>query len=276
MNTRDAKLRFEGQRRLGVEIKAHSVLALVVLAAMLPLTAAAQQTTAPAAQGNANPQPQVQQTEQSKEDQNLRRQQETGTSNDRLFYTLPNFLTVETPNVPPLTTKQKFAVVTRSSFDYVEIPWYAFLSGISQAENSEPGYGQGAEGYGKRFGAAFADGTIENYMTAAVLPALLHQDPRFYQLGKGGFWHRTGYAVSRLLITRSDSGSKQFNFSEIAGSAAAAFICNYSYHPQDDQNVPNALSVWGSQVGYDAIAIVVKEFWPDIRRKLQKHRQVAR
>jgi len=242
---------------------------------MLPLTAAAQQPTPPAAQGNASPQPQVQQTGQSKEDQELRRQQETGTSKDRLFYTLPNFLTVETPNVPPLTAKQKFAVVTRSSFDPIEIPWYAFISGISQAENSEPAYGQGAEGYGKRFGTAFADGTIENYMTAAVLPSLLHQDPRFYQLGKGGFWHRTGYAVSRLLITRSDSGSKQFNFSEIAGSAAAAFISNYSYHPQDDQNVPNALSVWGSQVGYDAIGIVVKEFWPDIRRKLRKHHGTA-
>ena len=275
MNTREARLRFEVQHLLTVEIKGHSLLAIVVLAALLSLTAAAQQPTTPAAQGNANPQPQAQQTEQNKEDQDLKRQQETGTSKDRLFYTLPNFLTVETPNVPPLTTKQKFAVVTRSSFDYIEIPWYAFVSGISQAENSEPAYGQGAEGYGKRFGTAFADGTIENYMTAAVLPALLRQDPRFYQLGKGGFWHRTGYALSRLVITRSDSGSKQFNFSEIAGSAAAAFICNYSYHPQDDQNVPNALSVWSTQVGYDAIAIVVKEFWPDIRRKLRKHHGTA-
>jgi len=276
VNTRVAKPQFEAQRNPKVEINGHSLLAMVVLAAILPLTAAAQQKTAPEAQGNASSEPQSQQAEQSKEDRDLRRQQETGTSKDRLFYTLPNFLTVETPNVPPLTAKQKFAVVTRSSFDYVEIPWYGFLSGISQAENSEPGYGQGAEGYGKRFGAAFADGTIENYMTGAVLPSLLRQDPRFYQLGKGGFWHRTGYAMSRIFITRSDSGSKQFNLSEIAGSAAAAFISNYSYHPQDDRTVPNALSVWGTQVGYDTIAIVVKEFWPDIRRKLQKHRRTAR
>ncbi len=257
-----------------VAIKGRSLLALLVLAAMLSLTAAAQQKTAPEAQGDANSKPQAKQTEQSKEDQDIRRQQETGTSKDRLFYTLPNFLTVET-QVPPLTTKQKFAVVTRSSFDYVEIPWYALLSGISQAENSEPGYGQGAQGYGKRYGAAFADGTLESYMTGAVFPALLRQDPRYYQLGRGGFCSRTGYAVSRIFVTRSDSARKQINFSEIVGSGVAAVISTYSYHPQADRTASTALSVWGTQVGYDTIAIVVKEFWPDIRRKLQKHRRTA-
>src|SRR3981081_3750792 len=96
----------------------------------------------------------------------------------RLFFALPNFLTLESAErVPPLTTKQKFAVVTRSSFDYIQVPWYAFLSGVSQAEDSEPGYGQGAAGYGKRFGAAVADGTIENYFTSAILPSVFHQDP---------------------------------------------------------------------------------------------------
>src|ERR1700736_3189218 len=138
------------------------------------------------------------------------------TSNDRLFFALPNFLTLEgADKVPPLTTKQKFAVVTRGSFDYIQIPWYGFLAGVSQAEDSEPGYGQGAVGYGKRFGASFADGTIENYFTGAIFPAVLHQDPRFFQSGKGGFWHRTGYAISRIFVTRTDSGGEQFNYSEI-------------------------------------------------------------
>jgi hypothetical protein len=195
----------------------------------------------------------------------------TGTSNDRLFFTLPNFLTLENANqVPPLTAGQKFKVVGRSSFDYVQYPWYGFLAGISQAENSEPGYGQGAAGYGKRFGAAMADGTIENFMTSAVLPSLLRQDPRFFQSGKGGFWHRTGYAMSRVIITRGDSGHSHANFSEIFGSAISAGISTYSYHPHEDRNLRNAASVWGSQVGYDTLTYVVKEFWPDIRRKLHK------
>ena len=195
----------------------------------------------------------------------------SGTSNDRLFFALPNFLTLENAgHVPPLTTGQKFQVVARGSFDPVVFVWYGALSGISQAENSEPGYGQGAEGYGKRYGAAFADGTIENFLTAAVLPSVLRQDPRFFQSGHGGFVHRTAYAVSRIFVTRTDAGGQQFNFSEIFGSAAAAAISTYSYHPKGDRTVPNTASVWGTQVGYDTITFVVKEFWPDIRRKLHK------
>jgi hypothetical protein len=195
------------------------------------------------------------------------------TSNDRLFFALPNFLSVESADrIPPLTTKQKFAIVTRSSFDYIQVPWYAFLAGISQADNSEPGYGQGAAGYGKRFGSAFADGTIENYWTSAILPSVFHQDPRFYRLGKGGFWHRAGYAVSRIVVIRSDSGSSQFNVSEVFGSAIAASISTYSYHPHADKTPSNTASVWGSQLAFDAATIVLKEFWPDIRRKLtHKH-----
>ncbi|HYL85730.1 MAG TPA: hypothetical protein VE263_15985 [Candidatus Angelobacter sp.] len=195
----------------------------------------------------------------------------SGTSKDRLFFTLPNFLTLENANqVPPLTAEQKFKVVARSSFDYVQYPWYGFLAGISQAENSEPGYGQGAAGYGKRFGAAIADGTLENFMTSAVFPSLLRQDPRFFQSGKGGFWHRTGYAMSRVFVTRTDSGHSQVNYSEIFGSALSAGISTYSYHPHADRTMRNSLSVWGTQVGYDTITYVVKEFWPDIRRKIHK------
>jgi hypothetical protein len=193
------------------------------------------------------------------------------TSKDRLFYTLPNFLTLENAGqVPPLSPGEKFKVVARSSFDYVQYPWYGFLAGISQAENSEPGYGQGAAGYGKRFGAAMADGTIENFITSAVLPSLLRQDPRFFQSGKGSFGHRTWYSFSRILITRTDSGSSQVNYSEILGSALAAGISTYSYHPHADKTLANTGKVWGTQVGYDALTYVVKEFWPDIRRKLRK------
>src|SRR5260370_32832671 len=87
--------------------------------------------------------------------------QTSGTSNDRLFFTLPNFLTLENANqVPPLTTGQKYRVVVRSSFDYVLYPWYGFLAGISQAENSEPGYGQGAAGGGKRDGSRLPRGKL--------------------------------------------------------------------------------------------------------------------
>ena len=211
---------------------------------------------------------------QDKTNSNTPADSKSGTSNDRLFYTLPNFLTLENAGqLPPLTTKQKFGVVARGAFDYVEIPWYGLLAGISQAENSEPGYGQGAQGYGKRYGAAAADGTIENFMTGAILPSLLKEDPRFYQSSSGGFLHRTGYAVSRIFVTRTDRGTEEFNFSEIFGSAISAGISTYSYHPHADKSLANTASVWGTQVGYDTITIVVKEFWPDIRRMISRKGQ---
>jgi len=196
-----------------------------------------------------------------------------GTSNDRLFFALPNFLSVENAaDAPPLTSVQKFHVTARSAFDPVNFAWFGLLAGMSQAENSEPGYRQGGTGYAKRYAAYMADGVIENFSTQAVFPTLLHQDPRFFQSGQGGFWRRARYAVTRIFITRTDTGEAQFNYSEILGSAAAAGISTYAYHPKGDRSLPNTASVWGSQVGYDALTYVIKEFWPDLRRKVSKSR----
>jgi hypothetical protein len=197
--------------------------------------------------------------------------QNGGKPRDRLFFTLPNFLTVENAGrVPPLTAAEKFNLTARSSFDYVELLWYGAVAGVSQAENQESHYGQGAEGYAKRYAAHFADGTIENFTTTAIFPSLLHQDPRYYQLGKGSFLHRSGYAVSRIFVTKADSGHRQVNYSEIGGSFTASAISTYSYYPRGDRNVPNVLSLWGTQMGYDALTLVMREFWPDLRRKLHR------
>jgi hypothetical protein len=191
----------------------------------------------------------------------------TGTSNDRLFWALPNFLTVENADqLPPLTTKEKFAVTFRTAFDVSEFPWYALIAGIRQAENGEPSYGRGAASYAKRYGLTFVDGTIENFMVSAVFASAFRLDPRYYQSGKGGAWHRTAYSVSRIFITRTDTGKVRFNYAEILGSAAAAGLTT-AYHPAEDRTVGATLTAWESQVGYDALAIVLKEFWPDIRRK---------
>jgi hypothetical protein len=278
--------------------------ACFALASLFTSLSAAQQTTPPSspdsstqappqtpAQGQASPSAQQPSGDKDKKGSDTNGQSKnSGTSNDRLFYTLPNFLSIEnTAQVPPLTTKQKYAVVARGTFDYVQYPWWAFLAALSQAEGSEPGFGQGWEAYGKRFGTAIADGSIENFMTGAVLPSLLHQDPRFFQSSEGGFGRRSFYAVSRIFVTRTDSGRSQFNYSEIVGSAISAAISTYSYHPRStyistpsnphmfvpsDRTLMNTANVWGSQVGYDTITIVVKEFWPDIHRKMSKKHKV--
>jgi hypothetical protein len=214
----------------------------------------------------------------------------SGTSKDRLFFALPNFLSLENGGkVPPLTTKQKFAVVARGTFDPVQYPWWGFLASISQAGNSEPAYGQGWEGYGKRYATTAADSIVENFMAQAIFPSMLHQDPRFFQSGKGGFARRSGYAVSRIFVTRGDSGRTQFNYSEIFGSATAAAISTFSYHPRStyvstptnphlfipsDRTLENAAQVWGTQVGLDTFTIFLKEFWPDIHRKMSRKPKV--
>ncbi len=304
-NNRQSRLRicFCWGNCLSIQFAAR-ITARFALASLFTLLSAAQQTTPPSnpdpstqAQPQAPTQDQSAPTVQQAPTDKDKKSAETngqgkvvGTSNDRLFYTLPNFLSIEnTAQLPPLTAKQKFAVVARGTFDPVQFPWWAFLSALSQAEDSEPGYGQGWEAYGKRFGTSAADGIIENFMTAAVLPSILHQDPRFYQSGKGGFLRRSEYAVSRIFVTRTDAGRPQFNYSEIVGSAMSAGISTYSYHPKStfistptnphkfvgsDRTLANAADVWGSQVAYDTITIVVKEFWPDIHRKLAKKHKI--
>ena len=131
---------------------------------------------------------------------------------------------------------------------------------------------------------------IENFMVGAVFPSVLHQDPRFYQSGGGSFLKRSGYAVSRIVITRGDSGHHQFNFSEVGGSAIAAAISTYSYHPRStflstptdphkfigsDRTLSNTISTWETQLTLDTITIMVKEFWPDIHRKISHKSQSA-
>jgi hypothetical protein len=223
---------------------------------MISVTASAQQPSGP---GN-----------QTTDDQEKKKEEQPGTSNNRLFGTLPDFLTVENVGrVPPLTTKQKFDATSRSTFDWGQYLFCAGLAGIGQAQNADPSYGQGVAGYAKRFGLAFADVSTENFMTTAVVPSLLRQDPRYYRMGKGKALRRVGYSVSRIFVTRSDTGHEQFNVSEIGGALVAAGLYN-AYHPSSDRTAGNLLSSWVWQVGYDTVFIVVREFWPDVRRKFSR------
>ncbi len=278
---------------------AEKIAVLFALASVLSVASTAQQTTPPS---NASDTVQAQPQAPSAQEQRKPETQPAaagkantppaangqgkvaGTSNDRLFYALPNFLTLENgKQLPPLSSKEKFKVVALGTFDPIQFPWWGRLSAISQADNSEPAFGQGWAAYGKRYGTTAADSTIENFTVGAVLPSVLHQDPRFYQSSDGGFGRRAGYAISRIFVTRSDSGHSEFNYSEIFGSASAAAISTYSYHPKStyistpgnphkfvgsDRTLVNAGDVWGTQVSLDTITIVVKEFWPDIHRKM--------
>ena len=154
----------------------------------------------------------------------------SGTWNDRILGTTPNFLTVEDADKSPsLTPGQKFKVVARD-FDSVEFVLVGFVAGLEHASNSNPSNGQGAEGYTKRCAASYSDNSTRNFTPSAVSLSLLHQDPRYYQLGHGGFLKRTGPAVGRVIITRSDSGHTQLSYS-FDGRRSAAAISTYTYRP---------------------------------------------
>jgi hypothetical protein len=195
-------------------------------------------------------------------------EKETGTVNDRIFEVMPNYGTVETnKELPPLTTGQKFRLANAGVFDYFTFPFIGALAGIDQANNSPKSWGQGWGAYGKRYGASFADNGIGTYMTTAIFPSILHEDPRYYQMGKGTFTHRAYHAINRLFITRTDSGHLRFNYSEVAGNAAAAAFSNV-YHAPDDRTFGRNAGTLGMLLMWDGVSNEMKEFWPDIRRKV--------
>ena len=197
-------------------------------------------------------------------------EQETGTVNDRIFAVLPNYGTVETANtLKPLRTGQKFRIATASVFDWAAYPFNGVLAGIAQAKNEPEAYGQGWDAYAKRYAESFADNSIGTYMTVAIFPSLLHEDPRYYQMGKGAFARRFTYSLSRLFVTRTDAGETRFNYSESIGNAAAAAISNI-YHPDEDRTAGRNAKTFGFLILYDGLSNELKEFWPDIRRKVFK------
>jgi len=147
----------------------------------------------------------------------------------RLMGVIPNFYTSYTFDAAPLTAKQKFLFAVRGTFDPVSMVGVAFGAGIEQATNAYAGYGQGAVGYGKRFAAKFADGRSSDFLTHAVFPSLLHQDPRYYYLGSGSVKARLAHAVGSAFFTRTDNGLTAPNFSYFLGDFGSAALSNLYY-----------------------------------------------
>jgi hypothetical protein len=197
---------------------------------------------------------------------------ETVLKNNRLFYVLANYSTVERHDefgtLPP---KTKFKLSVKTMTDPITVSFLGAIALMGQARNSDPSYGQGLKGYSKRYATTYTDTAVGTLMTTSVFPTLLHQDPRYFQLGTGGAWHRVKYSVSRIFLTRSDSGKSQFNYSEIVGNAVAAGISN-TYHPAYQRNFGNTMSVWGPDILLNTFCNLAKEFWPDLRRKIHNHR----
>jgi len=190
----------------------------------------------------------------------------------RVFGIIPNYRTFPTlTNYKALKPREKFKIAKDDSFDRGT----AVLAGEFAAEgkltNSNPSFGQGIKGYSRYFGTAYADLVIGDFMTEAVFPTILHQDPRYFRRGTGSGWSRLGYAMGQIFWTHTDSGGTQFNFSEIVGNSTAVAISS-AYYP-DGRDVSSAVSKLGSQIGVDMAGNILKEFWPDLRRKFSRDRK---
>ena len=207
-------------------------------------------------------------------DQTQAREQESKESK-RILWIVPNYRTFPSlVNYEPLTPAQKFKLATQDSFDRGTVALAALFVGEAQLTNSNRSFGQGVAGYSRYFGTAYGDLVIGNYMSEAVFPSLLHQDPRYFRRGTGSGLSRLGYAMSRIFWTQRDSGGTQFNFSEIAGNSAAVAISNAYY--ADNRTARDGISKLGMQLGVDMTGNILKEFWPDLRRKFgRKHHPEA-
>jgi hypothetical protein len=193
----------------------------------------------------------------------------------RILGIIPNYRT--SPSLTPyqpITVREKFRIATEDSFDRGTVVLAAAFAGEAQLTNANRSFGQGAAGYGRYFGTSYADFVIGNYMTEAIYPTILHQDPRYFRRGTGSTWSRLGYAMSQIFLTHADSGRMQFNYSEILGNSTAVAISNAYY--QDNRDATSALTKLGTQVGVDMAANIMKEFSSDLNQKVFHRRHEHR
>ncbi len=188
----------------------------------------------------------------------------------RVLGVFPNFYTSYVWKAAPLTAKQKFRLALRTSIDPAAFLVTGVTAGIEQWQNDFSGYGQGSEGYAKRFVAAYSDDFIGAMIGAAILPSVFHQDPRYFYKGTGSIGSRALYAISTVVICRGDNGRWQPNYSSVLGNLASAGISN-AYYPSTNRNgaqvtIDNALI--GTAEG--AISALIQEF---VLRKISRGNQ---
>jgi hypothetical protein len=194
--------------------------------------------------------------------------QEREAEQQRVFGFIPNFYVTYHPDAPPLTTKLKFRLAWKSSIDPITIVGVAFLAGLEQASDEYPEFGQGALGYGKRFGAGYADIFASTFLAGAVFPALMKQDPRYFYQGTGSTSSRILHAVGNSVTCKGDNGRWQVNYSNITGIFAGAALASTFYPTKN----PGTFTLENGfiRMGESSLAGVVQEF---VLRRFTKTKQ---
>lgn len=214
--------------------------------------------------------PQTDEEKRKKAQEQLQQQEK-----QRVMGVMATFNTTSNHDALPLTPGQKFQLFFKSATD----PWpfllAAVVSGIGQADDSFPEYGQGMEGYGKRYGASFTDTFVGNFFGNAVLPSLWHEDPRYFQKGTGSKARRFLWAASSTVWCRRDNGKWGPNYSNVVGNLIGSAISNV-YYPQSDRTVGDTFERGFTTSAEGIVGAEVIEFWPDfVRRHKRKQAEKA-
>lgn len=259
------------------------ILAFILITGVL--SAAQDQNTQPQTQPTPAQHPEATGTQQkSEQEKSIERQEQS----QRVMGVLPQFGVTSRQNASPMTPREKFHLFVKSAFDPVTIGVVGLQAGLSQAENEFPAYGQGAQGYGKRFGASFADQVSSGFWSNYAYPVLLKEDPRYFRLGEGSFTARTWYSIKQEFVCHTDKGGRMFHFSNVLGAFTSGAISNIYYpgrslarvipatatspaipvYYESDRGVALTMSRAAIALGYGTAGGLFSEFWPDIHHKL--------
>ncbi len=179
----------------------------------------------------------------------------------RVLGLVPNFYVSYVPDAVPLTSKQKFELAWKTAVDPVTFGVNGVIAGVQQAQNDFSGYGQGAQGFAKRYGASYADFVTGTFIGSAMLPSLLKQDPRYFYKGSGSRRSRILYAMANSVICKGDDGHWQANYSNILGSLGAGGISNLYYPAKDRNGVELTFENTLIGIGESAAVNLLQEFF---------------
>lgn len=268
------------------------VLCLLLLTALSCQPCRAQQSSSQAQQPSEptlSPKPEaVGPHAKSEEERAIERKEQS----QRILGVLPQFGLTNRQDAPPLSSGEKFHLFFKSAFDPVTLGVVGLQAGVSQDQNEFPAYGQGAQGYGKRYGASLADNVSAGFWTNYFYPVLFKQDPRYFRSGTGGFGHRLFYGIKQEFVFHTDKGGRAFSYPSVLGAFTSGAISNL-YYPgrtlirtipatstspaipvyEDDRGAVLTMSRSAIAIGYGVIGDLFDEFWPDVQRKLfNKHK----
>lgn len=249
---------------------ARQLLLLVLFFAFIP-GLVAQQTPPPAPQTPPASQPQPEAPKQKTEEEKQIEQKE---QSQRILKVLPQFAVTSRQNASALTTGEKFHLFAKSAFDPVTLGVVGLQAGISQAEDEFSGYGQGAQGYGKRYGASLADEVSSGFFSNFFYSTLLKEDPRYFRRGQGTIKRRFFYSVAQEFVCHTDRGGRSFNWQNVFGAFSSGGLSNV-YYPSTDRGFGLTMSRSGIALLYGSVGGLVDEFWPDISHRLFGKRHPA-